>query len=148
MTSSANSHARRLTPAQLLQVLALVEELHQPRASWRWRDSVEADAADAAAGAAADAAATPRAFGGLAADQASLHPAAEAPGAGNTGGGLRAGGDGLGDVLRVGAYNGRLTACLRDGQLERAVALFEEMGQRRVPRNTQTLALGAEAMAR
>jgi pentatricopeptide repeat protein len=48
----------------------------------------------------------------------------------------------------MGAYNGRLTACLRDGQLERAVTLFEEMGQRRVPRNTHTLALGAEAMAR
>ena len=45
-------------------------ELHQPRASWRWRDAIESaienDAVDAAVGAAADAAATPRAFGGLA----------------------------------------------------------------------------------
>ena len=136
-----------------------MEELHKPRVSWRWRDAIEADAA---VGAAADAAATPRVFGGLGsgigrADDLDLaisstsrklptpvhHLDKEISDSGPPLTTL-----GLGNTLRVGAYNGRLTACLRDGQLTRAVALFEEMGVRGVPKNSHTLALGAEAMAR
>ena len=110
-----------------------MQELHTPRASWRWRDTYEADAADAAAADAADAAATPSLFGGFGVGGSVGQSAAQLP---------------LGDALRLGAFNGRITACLRDGQPSRAVALFEEMGVRGVPRNSLSLALGAEAMAR